>query len=70
MTQRIKATLNGASYTNVTWSLNPLLGTITSDGFYTAPDTVDRDTSITVTAVSKDDVRKSSIDRFPPQSTT
>ena len=46
--------LDGANYPNVAWSIEPSVGTISPDGTYTAPDRLPADTSVTVTAHSKD----------------
>ncbi len=50
----IAVDLSGAKYTNVAWSLEPNIGKISPDGVYTAPDTMTADTTVTVTARSKD----------------
>ncbi len=46
--------IDGATYTNVAWSLQPNIGKIAPDGTYTAPDNLPEDASVTVTAHSKD----------------
>ena len=51
-TQQFKATVTGTSNTAVTWSLNPVVGTITSAGFYTAPASISSSQNVTVIATS------------------
>jgi hypothetical protein len=50
--QQLTALVNGASNTNVTWSMNPSVGTLTSSGLYTPPASLAAPTTITVTATS------------------
>ncbi|MHB1938508.1 MAG: hypothetical protein ACYCOR_18270 [Acidobacteriaceae bacterium] len=58
-TQQFTATVQGTSNTAVSWSVNgtpggnSTVGTITSDGLYTAPATVPTPATITVTATSQ-----------------
>lgn len=65
-TQQFKATVNNTSDTTVTWSVNGIaggdsnVGTITSDGVYTAPAKVPSPAQFKVTATSKADASKSS----------
>src|SRR5258708_9347677 len=51
-TQQFKAKVTGISNTQVTWSLNPAVGAISSTGLYTAPTSVASAQTITVTAIS------------------
>ncbi len=44
--------------TAVTWSLNPSIGAIDSDGWYTAPDSIPSQQTVTVTATSVADTTK------------
>lgn len=60
LSQQMEATLDGTKYSNVTWSVAPPVGTINSSGLYTAPNTLSRDTQITVKAQSRDDTNKTS----------
>ena len=48
-------TVTGAADTSVQWSLNPNVGTITNDGVYTAPSSLNQDTTVTITATSNAD---------------
>jgi len=50
--QQLTALVNGASNTNVTWRMNPSVGTLSSSGLYTPPSNVSSPTTITVTATS------------------
>ena len=50
--QQFTATETGTSNTNVTWSLNPAVGTISAAGLYTAPASVTSAQTVTVTATS------------------
>jgi hypothetical protein len=52
-TQQFVATVNGSTNTNVTWSLNPLMGQISTAGLYTAPATVSVAQMVSVTATSQ-----------------
>ena len=60
-TQQFTAVVAGASNTAVTWSLSPIVGTISSSGLYTAPSTIGATQTITVTAVSAADPTKSAM---------
>src|ERR1035438_7617035 len=57
-TQQFKATVTGTSNTAVTWSLNPVVGTITSAGFYTAPASISSSQNVNVIAISSADSSK------------
>ena len=59
-TQQFSATVTGTSNTAVTWSTNPVVGTI-SNGLYTAPSSISvaQSATITVTATSVADSSKS-----------
>ena len=59
MTQQFTAAVTGTSNTAVTWSLNPVTGTI-NNGLYTAPATISSPQTVTVTATSAADTTKSS----------
>jgi hypothetical protein len=50
--QQLKALIGGTSNTNVTWTMSPTVGTLTSGGLYTPPATVTQPTVTTVTATS------------------
>lgn len=58
---QFQAQESGVSTTNVRWAVNgitggdALIGTITTDGLYTAPATVSRITTVTVSAIHRDD---------------
>lgn len=54
-TQQLTAFTNGSSNTAVTWSMNPVVGTLTSGGSYTPPATIGFATTTTVTATSAAD---------------
>lgn len=64
-TQQFTATVQNASNTAVTWQVNgvtggnPMVGTISSSGLYTAPGAVPSPATVTVTAVSQADATKS-----------
>jgi uncharacterized protein (TIGR03437 family) len=51
-TLQFTATVTGTTNTAVTWSINPQLGGITTDGLYTAPVSITASNRITVTAIS------------------
>ncbi len=51
-TQQFTATVTGAGNTNVTWTLNPNVGSIGANGLYTAPAYVSAQQTVTVTATS------------------
>ncbi len=59
LSRKFTASINGTPYNNVNWSVSPALGTITSDGVFTAPDSLAQDTKVTVKAESRDDPSKS-----------
>ncbi len=50
--QQLVAYANGSSDTGVTWTMNPMVGTLTSGGLYTPPGSVGSVTTTTVTATS------------------
>ncbi len=50
-TQQFTALLGGQATTNVTWSINPTTGTISTSGLYTAPLVAPTQTTVTVKAV-------------------
>src|SRR5262249_51232304 len=51
-TQQFIANVTGTTNTDVTWSLNPTIGTISPSGMYTAPTALTTTTTVTVTATS------------------
>jgi len=52
--QQFAIDLTGVPYRNVTWSLSPAVGSIDSAGTYRAPDDIQDDTDVTVSASSRD----------------
>lgn len=50
--QQLTATISGQSNQSVVWSLNPSLGTISSEGVYTAPSIINYSGVVAVTATS------------------
>lgn len=50
--QQLVAYTNGSSNTGVTWTMNPMVGSLTSGGMYTPPGSVTSVTTTTVTATS------------------
>jgi phospholipase C len=64
-TQSFTATVQNSNNTEVTWQINSIaggnatVGTISSNGLYTAPATVPQPAAVTVTAISKADSSKS-----------
>ena len=58
-TQQFTATVAGTLDQNVSWSILPALGNITSAGLYTAPSSVTSAQTVTVTATSMVDPTKS-----------
>jgi len=58
-TQQFTATAIGLGSSNVTWNLSPNLGSISSNGLYTAPSLISSSGSITVIATSVADPTKS-----------
>jgi hypothetical protein len=53
--QQLTAFINGSSNVDVTWSMNPAVGTLTTKGLYIPPTSVDSTTKTTVTATSAAD---------------
>ena len=51
-TQQFTATVQNTSDHRVTWSINPAVGNISSNGFYTAPAVMTTSQTVTVTATS------------------
>ena len=51
-TQQFTASLTGMADTRVSWSLSPVVGTISSSGFYTAPPAIASLQTVTVTVTS------------------
>ena len=58
-TQQFTATVTGTANTGVTWSLSPVVGTISSIGVYTAPASIAVAQNVTVKATSTADPTKS-----------
>ncbi len=58
-TLQFTAAVNGSSNSGVTWLLSPLIGSISSSGFYTAPQFVNSPQAVTVTATSMADPSQS-----------
>jgi len=58
-TATFHATVENASTTAVTWSLNPMDGSVTADGVYTAPASIPAQRLVQVTATSLQDSTKS-----------
>ncbi|MBU7016149.1 MAG: hypothetical protein HXS44_01470 [Theionarchaea archaeon] len=52
--QEFSATVEGAKSNDVEWALIPERGTISDDGLYTAPDSIDEIQAVMVTATSKE----------------
>ncbi|HLG95334.1 MAG TPA: immunoglobulin domain-containing protein [Bryobacteraceae bacterium] len=74
-TQQFSAMVTGTTTTGVTWSIvtNPPVGTLTSDGFYTAPSTISSNQSVTIAAASVADTSKSglaTVNLVPPSPPT
>lgn len=57
-TQQFEASVSGTTNTNVTWTISPQVGSITTSGLYTAPATVSSEQLVTVTARSVSDSTK------------
>jgi hypothetical protein len=57
-TVQFTPTVSNSTNTNVTWSLSPAIGTISSSGLYTAPGTLTSSQAVTVTATSAVDTTK------------
>jgi len=57
-TQQFTATVTGTTNTNVNWSLNPVVGTLSSTGFYTAPSSITTAQTVNVTATSVADTTR------------
>lgn len=55
LTQAFSASIGGLPYSNVTWSVEPSLGSIGPDGVYQAPASLGADTPVMVRATSLDD---------------
>jgi len=55
----LSATVAGAASSNVIWTMNPQVGTLSSSGLYTAPPTISINQTIVVTATSVADPTKS-----------
>jgi len=56
---QLSATVAGATNSNVTWTMSPQLGSLSSSGLYTAPSTISTAQTIVVTATSVADPTKS-----------
>jgi len=53
--RQISASIGGYGYPNVTWTISPRIGRISATGLYIAPDALTQDTTVTITATSRDD---------------
>jgi hypothetical protein len=51
-TQQFTTTVAGTNNTGVTWSISPSVGSISSEGLYTAPTSITTTQTVTVTATS------------------
>jgi parallel beta-helix repeat protein len=72
-TQSFSATVTNTGNTAVTWSLSPLVGSITATGLYTAPASITSSQTVTVKATSVVDPTKSataSVTLNPPMNVT
>jgi hypothetical protein len=58
--QQFTASVTGNSNTAVTWSLTPQVGTLTTNGLYTAPASISTAQTVTVTTTSQADPSQSS----------
>jgi Bacterial Ig-like domain (group 2) len=70
---QLSATVTGTSDSNVTWTINPQMGTLSSSGLYTAPPTISAPQTILVTATSTANPTESgSVDLYllPPVAVT
>jgi hypothetical protein len=57
-TQQFTPTVTGTTNTNVTWSLSPAVGTVSSSGLYTAPSSITSNQAVSVIATSVADTTK------------
>ena len=57
--QQCAAAVSGTANTAVSWSINPLVGSISASGLYTAPSVVSSNQTVAVTAISQADPSKS-----------
>jgi hypothetical protein len=57
--QQFGATVLGTTQTGVTWSMAPVAGTLSANGYYTAPANIAASQTITITATSQADNTKS-----------
>ena len=57
--QQFNASVTGLANTLVTWSISPVIGTISATGLYTAPNPINTTQTVTVTATSVGDPTKS-----------
>jgi hypothetical protein len=60
--------LGGGGVANVTWSLNPQVGSVTSGGFYSAPATISSQQTVVVTASSGGASASANVTLTPPAS--
>jgi len=58
-TKQFVATVTSSDNTAVTWSINPVIGTVAADGTYTAPAPISAIQTVTITATSVADTTKS-----------
>jgi hypothetical protein len=64
--QQFTATVNGPSNTAVTWTLSPVVGTLSSSGLYTAPSSIPAKQTVTVTATSSTSTASATVTLTPP----
>ena len=69
-TQQFSATVTGATNTAVTWSLNPVLGSISAAGLYSAPASLTATQTVTVTATGATGAKGSAMLTISPLSTS
>ena len=71
-TKQFTASVTGSSNTAVTWSLSPQVGTLSANGFYTAPASITAAQTVKVIATSQADNTKSgtaTVSLLPPAGT-
>lgn len=59
--QQFKSKVTGSDNQQVQWSMEPAIGTITSEGLYGAPSSIVAEQSVRITATSKADARVSAV---------
>jgi hypothetical protein len=71
--QQFTPTVTGSTNTNVTWSMNPAVGTLSNSGLYTAPSSITTTQTVSVTATSVADTTRSAtatVNLQPPSTFT